>query len=174
MLRNPWHTSLSRSRAHHRPSHRFLKLLLDAIWPPPTTASSPGFIPRCTPHTPYQPTVNNPPPHIPPPMVVPLDGPFPATLRKIPSPHGPNTSVTMSNHQQCATFWTWGSCATHSRWTIQGRPNCTSEGGLFAGDIFLSQAWKGHCLCHCPRPQLPSTPPTLERKTGTTRCSSAL
>ena len=43
--------------------------------PPPAMASSPGFTPLCTPRIPYQPTVNSPPRHTRPVVVVPLDPP---------------------------------------------------------------------------------------------------
>ena len=71
MLKIPWRTSLSGIFAHHHPNQRRSSTHVD----PPSYSFLPRLHTPCTPHTPYQPTVNSTPPHTRPLVVAPLDAP---------------------------------------------------------------------------------------------------
>ena len=114
-------------------------------------ASSPGFGPPCTPHTPCQPTVNNRPPHTRPPVVVPLEPPTPPR-HCAQDPISPRTGHLLNTVEPSTMRDLVDMGLMRYRFAVQrrGQSGCTSEGGVSAGASLLSQALKGHWLLPLP------------------------
>ena len=118
---------------------------------PTAMASHPSFTPLCTPPISYQPTVNSPPRHTQPPVVVPLDPPTPPR-HCAQDPISLRTEHLLNTVEPSTMRDLVDMGFMRYRFAVQrrGHSSCTSKGTVSAGAIFLSQALKGHWLLLLP------------------------